>query len=122
MKLNSLLAACAVLSLSACANPAALSAGSRVMAKQVVNSVVATRLPGVDASAMTDCVIDNATDTEILSLAAGAVTGSTEAASQTVLDIAGRSATQSCMVKGAQATLLTGGGLSALSGLLGSMQ
>lgn len=69
---------------------------ARDAAKGVVNSVVAARYPGVDASVMTDCIIDNANAAEILQIAEGAVLGTTEATTALVVEIAARPETVRC--------------------------
>lgn len=80
------LAICAVLTLSACMQSGMQSGGqggmlmqdgARVVARQAVNSAVAAQLPGVDATPVTDCIIDNASLEELLTLARIAAMGST---------------------------------------------
>jgi hypothetical protein len=70
---------------------------ARNTAKTVVNGVVASRFPGVDASVVTDCVIDNASTSEIVEIAQAAVVGTTSATTSLVLQIAQRPDTVSCI-------------------------
>lgn len=88
----------AVLALPGC-EMAALSADqlAREQAKSVINGVVADKLPGVNAAPVTDCIIDNATTREVLTIAGGAVTGVTPAIAQQVLEIARRPDTVTCI-------------------------
>ncbi|MEO1641594.1 MAG: succinate dehydrogenase [Pseudomonadota bacterium] len=69
---------------------------ARDAAKGVVNNVVQTRFPGVDARPMTDCIIDNASGSEILQIAEGAIVGADQATTDLVVDIAGRPETIRC--------------------------
>ena len=71
---------------------------ARGQAKQVVNTVVSSRLPGVDVSAATDCIIDNASIPEIFSIAKASVTGPDEATVSTILEIAQRPDTAKCLL------------------------
>ena len=71
---------------------------ARNEAKVVVNDVVEKRLPGVDVSAATDCIIDNASLAEIFDIAKTSVTGADEAAVKTILDIAKRPETAKCLL------------------------
>ena len=94
----------AVLALSACNMGTGIVQQSaeeiaRGQAKQVVNGVVQTRFPGVNAAPITDCIIDNATLPEIFEIAKGAATGTTPAATQVVIGIAQRPATITCMTQ-----------------------
>ncbi len=78
---------------------------ARNTAKSVVTNAIAMRLPGVDAAPFTDCIIDNATDQEILNIATGALTGPDEATIQIILTIASRPATVQCVGPAALAQL-----------------
>jgi len=77
----------------------AATAASRNTAKGVVNGVVAQKFPGVNVAPVTDCVIDNASVGELLSLSKAAVIGVTPDTNATVLDIAKRPATAQCIAK-----------------------
>lgn len=96
--------ACAAL-LAACANPL-VEDTSRDVAKGVVNDVVATRFPGVNAAPYTDCIIDNASSDEIFSLAQNALTQNTNGAAATVLQIAQRPDTTNCIAQSALSSFL----------------
>ncbi len=72
----------------------------------MVNDVVQSRFPGVNAAPYTDCIIDNASTDEIISLAQNALTQNTNAAAQTVLAIAGRPDTSTCIAQSALGSLL----------------
>ena len=78
---------------------------ARNEAKVVVNDVVSKRLPGVDVSAATDCIIDNASISEIFSIAKTSVTGADAEAVETVLEIAKRPETAKCLVSATLALL-----------------
>lgn len=77
-------AACAIgafLALSACMQAGGqggnvVQDGARVVARQAVNAAVASQLPGVDATPVTDCIIDNASLDELITLARIAAMGS----------------------------------------------
>lgn len=72
---------------------------ARDAAKGVVNNVVQSRFPGVNAEPYTDCIIDNASSTEIVQIAEAALLGTTEATTELVVDIAGRPETVRCAVE-----------------------
>ena len=79
------------------ASDAAVQDTSRSVAKGVVNQILADRLPGVNTAPYTDCIIDNATTEEIISVAAAAGTGVTAMTVDTVLAVARRPATLNCL-------------------------
>lgn len=89
---TSLLAGCDV------ANQAADTL-ARDQAKSVINGVVSDRFPGVNAAPITDCIIDNANAAEILSVAKASVTGVTDDTINTVITVAQRPETTSCIAK-----------------------
>ncbi|MDO6588690.1 succinate dehydrogenase [Loktanella sp. D2R18] len=70
---------------------------ARSSAKTVVNGVVESKFPGVDATPVTDCIIDNASSSEIVEIAQAAVVGTTSATTDLVVEIAGRPDTISCI-------------------------
>ncbi|WP_233557193.1 succinate dehydrogenase [Rhodophyticola porphyridii] len=78
---------------------------ARDQARGVVNDVVAERFPGIDATPVTDCVIDNASAQEILIVAGAAVTGVTEQTSRTVSGILQRPDTVLCISRNALVSL-----------------
>lgn len=85
--------------LSACTLGQSAEEVARAQAKSVVNTVVAQRMPGVNAAPVTDCVIDNATMSEIYTISKGAVVGVTEETVTTVLSIARRPDTVGCITR-----------------------
>jgi len=70
---------------------------ARASAKTVVNSILASRFPGVPTAPVTDCVIDNATAGEILTLGSAALTGVTASTQSTVTTILQRRGTINCI-------------------------
>ena len=90
----------ATLLLTACtAAQDAVTQTTRSSAKSVVNSVVEKRFPGVNAAPITDCIIDNASTSEIFKLAGAAVTGVDDSTIKTVVDITKRPDTTKCIAK-----------------------
>ncbi len=89
---------CAAMLVSACMQDlgAAGDVLARDAAKGVVNNVVQTRFPGVNAAPYTDCIIDNATGSEIVTIAEAAVLGVTSNTTNLVVEIAGRPDTVRC--------------------------
>lgn len=79
---------------------------ARDQARAVVDPIVAEKFPGIPVKPVTDCVIDNATFKEILTLAAASGTGNTVQAAEVVVDIVSRPDTIKCIaVKGLPAIL-----------------
>ena len=91
---------CAVLVLAGCtaANDTADTI-ARDRAKGVVNTVVAERFTGLNAAPITDCVIDAASASEIISIAGASVTGVTQSTAQQVLSIAQRPEAVQCIAQ-----------------------
>ncbi|QFU07863.1 hypothetical protein PARPLA_02151 [Rhodobacteraceae bacterium THAF1] len=85
-----------VLALSACVVPTTQDI-TRNAAKSTVNRVVVSRFPGLPVEPSINCIVDNATQGEILGLASDSVTGPTEATIQTVFSIIRRPATVQCL-------------------------
>jgi len=71
---------------------------ARDAAKNVVNSTVQARFPGVDARPLTDCIIDNASSGEIIQIAESAIVGSNHATTNLIVQIAQRPDTVRCTV------------------------
>mmetsp|Transcript_1004 Transcript_1004/g.1948 ORF Transcript_1004/g.1948 Transcript_1004/m.1948 type:complete len:121 (-) Transcript_1004:2234-2596(-) len=69
---------------------------ARQQARAYVNAEVERRFPGIDATPITNCVIDNASAQEIVTIAGGIALGDSTAASNTVGDILQRPATLQC--------------------------
>lgn len=82
---------------------------AREAARNAVRPVLAERLPGVPLEPATDCIINNATAGEILSLAGDAAQGAPDAGTvDTVLAIGTRTETITCLAtEGLPALLLT---------------
>lgn len=79
---------------------------ARDTARDVVDPIVAEKFPGVPVKPVTDCVIDNATLQELLTLSAAAGTGNNAKAAEVVGDIVSRPETIKCIaVKGLPALL-----------------
>lgn len=101
--------------LSACvAGEGMMQDTSRALARSAVKSAADQYFPGVDVLPFTDCVINNATTSEILQLAKAASAGTAGAteALPVVRTIAARPETAQCLLTNAQgAGLLIGGGL-----------
>lgn len=89
---------------------------ARDQARTYVNQEVQSRFPGVNAEPITDCVINNASAQEIVSIAGGIALGNTETASNTVSTILQRPSTLQCTASGALGPLV-GGGQNLLRGL-----
>ncbi|WP_298436626.1 hypothetical protein [uncultured Jannaschia sp.] len=70
---------------------------SRAAAKSVVNPIVAERFPGIPLEPATNCIIDNASGDEIVTLATSAATRDDAGATRIVLDIARRPDTIQCL-------------------------
>lgn len=91
---------CALVLLGACVSASdTADTIARQTAKGVVNGVVAQRFPGMNASPVTDCVIDNASRFEIFEIAKAGATGMTPATVETVTGIASRPETVQCISK-----------------------
>lgn len=95
-----------VLALSACDTPIGTEV-ARSTARSVVNDVVETRFPGVPVTPVTDCIIDNATGSEIISIASDAVAGRPSPKTvNLVIDIARRPDTVRCFIESAGPQIL----------------
>lgn len=83
--------------LAACVTPLADDVARRA-AKSAVNPILSSRLPGIPLEPATNCIIDNASAGEIITLASQASAGGvSDAATRLVLDIASRPATIQCL-------------------------
>lgn len=98
----------AVLALAAC-TPADQDALAREAARSTVTPLIEARFPGVPVGPVVNCVIDNATAPEILTLAAASVTGVTPEATRVTNAILARPGTQRCVAERAIQGVLTGG-------------
>lgn len=72
---------------------------ARDQAKTVVNSVVSDRFPGVNAAPVTDCIIDAASASEIVSIASASITGVRQSTVEKVLEIAARPEAIKCIAE-----------------------
>lgn len=90
-----------MLVLSACsaANSAA-DAFARDAAKSVVNEYVEDTFPGLRVAPITDCIIDNASSSEILTIARASALGTRDRQTlDLIADIAGRRGTVECIAQ-----------------------
>ena len=96
----------AVLVLAACDTPIGTQV-ARESARVVVNDVVDSRFPGVPVTPVTDCIIDNATGSEIVSIAADAVRQQPSPETvRLIVDIARRPDTITCFIEEAGPVIL----------------
>jgi hypothetical protein len=91
-------AAAALVALTACDTPLGTEV-TRNAAKSVVNDVIQDKAPGVNAEPVTDCIIDNATGSEIVDIAGAALTGVSDTTVALVLEIATRPDTITCLIE-----------------------
>ncbi|WP_413720514.1 hypothetical protein [Silicimonas sp. MF1-12-2] len=80
---------------------------TRDAARTAVRPVLEQRFPGIPLEPATDCVIDNASSSELLALAADAVTGPTANTVEIVSDVVSRPATIECLAREGLPALLT---------------
>ena len=73
--------------------------------EQVINTVVERNFPGVNAAPVSNCVVDNATGDEIVTVAEAAVTGIDDETVATVLDVVKRRDTIDCIASNGIALL-----------------
>lgn len=73
----------------------------RSKAKSVITPIVKQNVPIANAEIVSDCIIDNASNSELLDIAKAAIVGVSDDTIQTVVDIAGRPDTVKCIAKGA---------------------
>ncbi|AWI84186.1 hypothetical protein CEW88_11130 [Alloyangia pacifica] len=85
-----------VLVLAAC-SPQTQDQIARQAAKSTVARVVADKYPGLPVEPALDCVIDNASSTQIYALAADSVTGPTASTVEVVSDIVSKPETLTCL-------------------------
>ena len=94
----------AVLTLTAC-TAAQQDQLAQDAAKQAIRPVLQQRYPGIPVESATDCIIESATASEILVLAADAATGPTASTVEMVVRIATRPEAVTCL---AEAALILG--------------
>lgn len=95
-----------MLSLAAC-TPGAQEELTRDAARTAIRPVLEQRFPGVPLEPASDCIIDNASQGELLSLAADAVTGATANTVEIVSDVISRPATIQCLATSGLPVLLS---------------
>jgi hypothetical protein len=71
----------------------------RQQAEQTIVTVVESQFPNVNAQPVANCVVDNASTSEILSVAGDSVTGVDQGTIKTVLDVLKRTETITCIAK-----------------------
>ncbi|MEM7724584.1 MAG: succinate dehydrogenase [Pseudomonadota bacterium] len=89
----------------------AADAVAREQARTFVDAEVQRRAPGVDARPLTNCVINEASAQEIVTIAGGTAIGNEQLASQTVGAILQRPGTQQCLTGNIFSELFGGLGL-----------
>jgi hypothetical protein len=93
----------ALASLAAC-NTAVTEDVARAAAKSVVSPIVAETVPGPTGVALSDCIIENASTDELLTLAGAATTGVNPQIYTLVSTILGRPETITCATSALAAT------------------
>ena len=96
----------ALTGLSACGDNGLADQLARKEAKDAVRPVLSQRFPGVPLEPATDCIIDNASASEIFTLAKAGVTGLGPDETQLVVEIATRPETLECLLKDGLASFL----------------
>ncbi|RJL05953.1 hypothetical protein D3P06_05235 [Paracoccus aestuarii] len=81
--------------------PTVLDAASRQIARNTVNTEMQRRLPGVNVSPYTDCVVNNATTAELIDIAQASRAGIAGSA-DSVAAIVSRPATTQCIAAAAR--------------------
>ncbi len=94
------------LAVAACDTPLADEI-ARAQAKKAVNPVLAERFPGVPLEPATNCVIDNATASELFQLARAGATTVAQTDAELIVQIATRPETIQCLLKDGLAPFLT---------------
>ena len=82
---------------------------ARDQARQAINPVLARNFPGVPLEPASDCVIDNASASEILRLARASVTGVSPEDTALIIEIATRPDTITCLLEDGIAPFLVRG-------------
>ncbi len=90
----------AVMALAGCsAGEDIVQESSRNAAKRVVTPIVEDNFPGRNATLYSDCIIENATTKEIVTLARATILGVTDSTLDTVINVATRPNTLTCILK-----------------------
>ena len=88
-----------VLTALAACTPAQQDELTRDAARTAIRPVLQKRFPGIPVEPASDCVINNASSGELLSLAADAITGPTANTVEIVSDIVARPKTIRCLAE-----------------------
>ena len=105
MRLLGIIAATVLL--SGCLAPeAAVEQTARSAAKGVINTVMAQKLPGVNTAPYVDCIVDQASTEDLITIAKAAVTGIDNSTVSIVTTIASQPETISCMAQNELGALL----------------
>lgn len=102
------LALTAVLLLSACGDDGLVDQLARDQARNAINPVLAQRFPGVPLEPATNCVINEASASEIFRLAKAGTVGLSPEDTQLVIDIATRPDTIKCLLESGITPFLNG--------------
>jgi hypothetical protein len=93
--------------MSGCLAPeAAVQETARAAAKGVINTVMSQKLPGVNTAPYVDCIVDQASTEEVITLAKAAVTGIDNSTVSIVTSIASQPETISCIAQNGLGSLL----------------
>ncbi|WP_170162719.1 succinate dehydrogenase [Pacificibacter maritimus] len=93
--------------LSGCLAPEmAVEQTVRSTAKGVINSVISQKLPGVNAEPYVECIVDQASTDELVTLARAAVTGVDNSTVSIVTSIASQPETISCIAQNGLGVML----------------
>lgn len=100
-------ALCGIGLLAACADDGLADRLARDQARKAINPVLADRFPGVPLEPATNCVINEASASEILRLAKAGTTGLAPEDTQLVIEIATRPDTVKCLLEDGLSPFLT---------------
>ena len=102
-----LVATIALLALTACAEDGLADQIARDQARNAVNPVLAKRFPGVPLEPATNCVINEASASELLRLAKAGTIGPSAEDTQLVIEIATRPDAIKCLLESGITPFLT---------------
>jgi hypothetical protein len=88
--------------------PAAQEVVAREAARAAIRPVLAQTFPGVPLEPATDCILDNATTDELVTLASGAVAGPGPQTAEVVARVAARPETLNCLATTGLPAILQG--------------
>jgi hypothetical protein len=98
----------AALMLSGCADDGLADRIARDQAREAINPVLANRFPGVPLEPATNCIINEASASEIFQLAKAGTVGLSPEDTQLVVDIATRPDTIKCLLESGITPFLNG--------------